>query len=362
MKVLHIFPFTVFAINYIKGFEEYPNHVEHIFWLYGSQATREERKITFSNTSNIIQKEDQFEELELVYNSCDIFVIQCIPENLKLYESLYHCFINNPKPFVIVPWGREVFKESDLYKFGEKTVIDQIDKYKSFFIEKCSYMVVSKWMFSYIEKHYKTKSKHSYFNCLNGFLIDDYSKEMKKNEVKKGILVGHRGTITSGHLEVLHRMEKWKKKIDIVLCPLVYGNPDYIEEVEKSGQELFGEQWKSIRKWMDKKEYYNYLEETIDIAVFNTNASEGNNTVFFLIYAGKKVYVNKNSELYWVLKELNLEFYEWNQNMEEEVFFEPLTEEQVKHNRTTMEQFGNMQIVYGKWREIFDFLYKIENN
>ena len=99
MKVLHIFPFTVFAINYIKGFEEYPNHVEHIFWLYGSQATREERKITFSNTSNIIQKEDQFEELELVYNSCDIFVIQCIPENLKLYESLYHCFINNPKPF-----------------------------------------------------------------------------------------------------------------------------------------------------------------------------------------------------------------------------------------------------------------------
>ena len=304
MKVLHIFPFTVFAINYIKGFEEYPNHAEHIFWLYGSQATREERKITFSNTSNIIQKEDQFEELELVYNSCDIFVIQCIPENLKLYESLYHCFINNPKPFVIVPWGREVFKESDLYKFGEKPVIDQIDKYKSFFIEKCSYMVVSKWMFSYIEKHYKTKSKHSYFNCLNGFLIDDYSKEMN------------------------------------------------IEEVEKSGQELFGEQWKSIRKWMDKKEYYNYLEETIDIAVFNTNASEGNNTVFFLIYAGKKVYVNKNSELYWVLKELNLEFYEWNQNMEEEVFFEPLTEEQVKHNRTTMEQFGNMQIVYGKWREI----------
>lgn len=66
--------------------------------------------------------------------------------------------------------------------------------------------------------------------------------------------------------------------------------------------------------------------------------------------------------MYWVLKELNLEFYEWNQNMEEEVFFEPLTEEQVKHNRTTMEQFGNMQIVYGKWREIFDFLYKIGNN
>lgn len=352
MRILHVFPFSVFVVNYIRGFSNEKEN-EHYFWLYGYNSKIENSwNIAVPGAKNIIKVDNDYASLLSLYNYCDMFLLIPVPETLKLCQILHKCYINEPKPFAMNIWGREVYRTSNIYRHPGAE-LDEIDSLKTFFFEKCNFIISASKDYEYAHKNFNTNCDFAQFNALFGFSAKDYKFPIKVNDVKrKNVLVGHRGTETGRHAEILEALGKYESELTKVICPLSYGNQDYIDYIDKRGRSIFGVKWHPLTKLMGREKYFEFLNDFVDIAVFNNSESEGANTIFGLTFMGKKIYISKDNASYKTLEELDVEFFEWNGKVSKD-FFELLESGQVEHNRLMMEKFGNEREIIEKWKIIF---------
>lgn len=354
VKVLHIFPYGIFVSKYISGFCQYINDkYEHCFYIYGDADQQNDRKIRMPNVDNIIYTNLKCEGMEKCIDKSDIIVLGAIPEIYDIIRKINYSVHPQKQKLILIPFGRDLFRTSDIYRIKDKKLVEAIDEQKELLIENSCLVVTGEVGKKYIHDFFQIDVKTVWFDCLNS--LEPYEGgEVTQVQDRCNIMLGHRGTWTGGHIEVLYSLKKYESKISTIICPLSYGNREYIDEIVKVGKDLYGEKFVYIDKWIPKNEYYTFLNKNVDIAIFNYNTSEGFNTLLYLIETGKKVYVNPMNDSYHDLVRMGFPIFEWKQ---EDIDFsevkKPLDENQLIEVKKAIinmnENFG-----FKKWFEIFE--------
>lgn len=350
MKVLHIMPFSIFAVNYVNAFNERDKD-EHMFWLYGYDKSMEiERNIFFNNDRNIIRVEfDYGEKFERYYKYCEIFVIQCIPENYELLEVVKKYHQNMPKPYILVPWGRDCDRTSDIYQ-QDKSIWMPIDKIKEYLVQNSNYILATRKAYKLLEDNYKANAPRVFFNSLYAFNSEALYvyRNNRASDKKINVLVGHRGTKTSKHLDIFHMIAPYKREISKVFCPLSYGEKKYIKRVKKVGFITFLNRFKTIDKWMPKNEYIAFLNENIDVGIFGGQL-EGATTIYELAYMGKKLYLSEDSEMSEILDDIGVIHYKISTVGIDKSFATLLSDTDIANNIEKMKRYGDKGEFYKCW-------------
>lgn len=362
MKILHVMPFGIFTINYVNMFNEFDMD-NHTFWLYDySKAAEKERNINFVNDKNVRRiANKEYCSFEKEYDNHDIIVLQHIPENLELLNLIYKCYEKIPKPYILRPWGRDANRTSDIYLLDE-SIWSPVDKMKMWLIENSSCIVATRRIYGALEKLYHVKSR--WVLLLNDLLSFNVTKSTVLNEInnheKLHVLVGHRGTRTLCHLDIFDMIVPYIKNIGYVICPLSYGERDYIEKIDHIGKIKFGNKWMPIFEWMDTSTYMHFLNENIDVAIFG-GQFEGGTTISTLAYMGKAVYLDERCEMAEVLDDLGVVYYKLK-SKHDDITLETLSEEERENNRKKMEELCDVKRIYDQWMILINECYKNGRN
>ncbi len=355
--IMHFFPYTTIVTNYILGFQE-NIEFKNIFYIYGyNNNTNHNFYIPKDMGQNILIKNDTELSCSVDFNilneKIDVIVLQSVPENLKQLEFLHDFILKKKMPVIINPWGREIYRTSDLYLNKNKLFVKKIDSLKVSLIERCNAIICAPKMKIFLENNYEMNCTYYSFNSLYGFNLEEFKniRPRNHNPRKINIMVGHRGTHTGRHLQVFLRLIKSKKMINKVICPLSYGNERYIKKINMIGRLLFLNKWQPITKWMSRDEYFSYLNENVDVAIFNNSESEAANNIWALIYMGKSVFCSSDNDSFSMMRDLNLHFMEWNKKSLKKGFV-LLDDNQIYENKKIMEEFGSKKAFQENWENV----------
>lgn len=343
MKIVHLFPHGVFFKPYYDCIKKIQG-IENDFFVYGQSNNEIDKNLedVFCGLS-----EDIFLEH---YKEADLFIIQCLPELRNVAEITFKALESRTVRTVVVPWGRDIYNTSDIYRFGSRADIEIVDKTKVKIFEVASIIITSDIAYQYIMENYNCCAKSIYFNCLNtleDIVTPKYELEESNNRVN--VMVGHRGVYTGRHKEVFDELVKHIDKIDHVICPLSYGNTDYIKELCKIGADYFGSKWIPILSWMEKESYYEFLNNNVDIVIYNNSTFEGKNNLLFLAYMGKKIYISPENENYNFFVENCGAVEKWESVIGED-FMIPLSSSEIEQNRQLVKRlYDNSK---GEWERI----------
>lgn len=352
-KVLHIIPFGIFLDNYRKAFEN-DYEYSHLFWAYGySNRVQEERNIQYK-FSNVLIDEDYGESLAKYYSKCDYVVIQSIPEKVWLLRTIITCQELFNKKSIVIPWGRDADKTSDIYNIINEES-KEIDRLKALFLKKIHLIGCTNILYRNLVENYNVNIENYFFgNMLAAYSNQDIPVTVVDVDSHNyNVMVGHRGTYTSRHMSVFQILAQYQANINRIICPLVYGNKACVEDVKKVGESVFGEKFISIDGWMSKRLYYEYLCKNIHVGIFTTIA-EGATTIYALAAMGKTLYLNEQSESYEILNLIGIKVFEISRLYAKGI--ELIDKDERMKNMEIMSEFGRPDRFIKKWHDV---LYKL---
>ena len=199
-----------------------------------------------------------------------------------------------------IMWG------GDFY-FPEKQNAKQ-----SYIIQNVAYLVTgTKGEVTYVRKYYQAKGQHIKAFVYTSNLYKNIGDSYKNNGNTIKILVGNSSTLTNQHKEIFAKLVQYKNQNIQIYVPLSYGDYKYGMEVMKDGYELFGNKFKPLIHLLKEDEYYNFLK-TIDIAIMYHSRQQGMGNIITLLGMGKKVYMNPAITTFNMLKDLNIEIFDFH--------------------------------------------------
>ena len=175
-------------------------------------------------------------------------------------------------------------------------------------------------------------------------------ERQKKDKVK--VMLAHSGHTYSNHIESLRLLkEKYDSVIEEVSCPLCYGPKDYIDEVIKIGQELFGKRFSYFTNLLSKEEYIEYIRSK-DVYVTASNIQSGLFALATALGNGLKVYCGQSNFDTYSFKGYTI--YKHNDlfKKSKEDFVLPLTEQDIIKNYEKLVDKENVAKIVSKWKEI----------
>ena len=118
-----------------------------------------------------------------------------------------------------------------------------------------------------------------------------------RSQLGNNILVGNSGTPANNHIDILETLSK----IDIgernIYVPLSYGNTKYIEYIMKFGNEILGDKFIPITKFLDFNAYVELIK-SCDICLMNHYRQQGVGNLVLLLWLGAKVFINTNNPFF----------------------------------------------------------------
>lgn len=205
-------------------------------------------------------------------------------------------------------WGADVYNRIDyeLYDNKTKKVIPIPYKKKNFkyiirkyiehiAIKKISFVgTIIKGDYKLISENFEINNNRIDFYYPNPLKIDNYSRNVYESKYKR-ILIGNSGDPANNHISVIEALKKMNN-IEVI-CPLSYGDKQYINIVIDYGRKIFGDRFIPIINFLKQEEYLKLLD-SVDIAIFNNFRQQAMANIFALIMLGKKVYINKRSPVF----------------------------------------------------------------
>jgi len=134
------------------------------------------------------------------------------------------------------------------------------------------------------------------------------TESANKEKASRVIMIGNSADPTNQHVPVLQALHGiWDGKFDVYL-PLAYGKSGYANEVARIATDLFGTHARIQRTFIQPDEYGKVLQ-SVDVAIYNHNRQQGLGNIFFLLAAGKKLYIRSDTTSYAFLEENHLPVY-----------------------------------------------------
>lgn len=127
------------------------------------------------------------------------------------------------------------------------------------------------------------------FSCKKPFIPNDRGG-------RTNILLGNSAAETNNHFESFEILKNFGSENIHIFCPLSYGDRKYAEQVIVKGTDMFPGRFTPITEFMEIDQYLNFIS-TIDIAMFNHRRQQAFGNLIYLLGFGKKVYMNKCSNL-----------------------------------------------------------------
>ncbi|MFH5834125.1 TDP-N-acetylfucosamine:lipid II N-acetylfucosaminyltransferase [Halalkalibaculum sp. DA384] len=152
------------------------------------------------------------------------------------------------------------------------------------------------------------------------------------------ILVGNSASYSNNHLEAFEQLKKNKVEDKKIICPLSYGDEAYAEKIIKKGKDLFGSNFKPLKKFLPIREYQKILK-SCGLVLMNHYRQQAVGNVLNAIHLGSKVYLNKKNTLYHYLNRIGCDIYsiENDFNASNKDKFNLLEKKKVMKNRKIIE-------------------------
>lgn len=203
--------------------------------------------------------------------------------------------------------------------------------------------------YNLIKKFYGLKAEYIDFQYCSGL---EEIKEIIYQEAidKQHILLGNSAATTNNHISMMNKLVKMDLGDRKIYCPLSYsGYPQYIEYIAGLGQKYFGQKFVPLLKEINVLDY-NRLINSCALLLMNHKRSQAGSNIYAALYAGAKVYMNKESTLFKLLKQRGFHLYTneyFFKNKKQD--FLPLTNEQAEENRRLFTQFESDEVLLGKF-------------
>ena len=281
--IYHIGEVNIYMERFVRFMRQNKTRLEgeHYYVFYGNKTPKDLDHCKYVKNLWALLKLFLFSKQE------DRFVLHSY-----MYPWLYlSCFLTpwNSKKILWVIWG------GDLYFYNEEKNF----KYKCYeflrrhTINRFRYVMGVEGDFILAQKYYKIRGQH-----LNGLYPMEFINTSTNESVLKAgdtinILVGNSADPSNNHIEIFYLLEKFKNDNIKLYVPLSYGGtPDYINEVDRIGTELFGEKYISMKEFMEINRYNEFLS-TVHVLVCNHERQQALGNIFALLYLGKKVYIKE---------------------------------------------------------------------
>lgn len=268
----------------------------------------------------------------------------------KMFYKMAHTFI--PEYRIKRALIQQRF-EWDKYLKRKADVFKRVDYILNYGIED----------YEFVKKHYKINPSYLpfFYTTFKSSEADPgQSNLLKKHNIgneHKIVFIGNCAEPHNNHLDLLPLLVKLKIQVPNVrfVVPLSYGNKDYTTHICNRYTKELGQNFQPIVDYIDDKEDYYRLLNSIDIMIMNHNINMGGTNLFKAIFYGKKVYAKKNSPLvkHLVRNGVILNYVEDTVNSDLSDFFTPLSNEQVDNNKTAIlsvfssdKARDNLNIVY----------------
>lgn len=366
--ILHIFndPLGVFTTKTVEFSE---NISENNYYLnLDTNCRTKHEKVIYSNLDNFIANNQNIQLGKVIYHSFHIY-------NTKELDLLKKHYNKNSIQFIWIFWGFEYYQLPHKLK----------DKYSKF-SKPFYYRKLISFHYNYFIHFLNNKVKYpfylgkesfeKYFNEFDifcSFIKDDYNDVMKHNpnvkykqlaylslndfpninldfkKIKEQIMVGHSGSPTLNHYEIVLLLKKLKVNNKIIV-PLSYGKKAYISSLKKAVEKLNIDKMEFLMDFMSLEDYYNKLDE-IGIFILNSKRQEALGNVVFLLWNGTKIFLSDKSSTYKTLKELRYHIYSVENDLNA-LTLKPLTEQEKYHNHKLISETLNHKKVEQNWRDI----------
>lgn len=360
MKYLHIMINEKFISPYIEFIEKNFLIEEHLFYIIGGNPSI---KLQGNLFVKVYLKKFKNQLCRKIY--IGISYIMLYPAALKSKQIILHGLFN---PLTIVflfvnPWFLKkcnwIMWGGDLYSYKKREkkslmryLYYKIEDFVKRNIGQISYLTEGDYKIA--EQFYKVKGigkKAVYINPVNlDFLY--ISEKKKKEECTINIQIGNSADPENNHLEIIKKLEKYKKENIKIFIPLSYGDKEYALNIKSIGEEKFGTKFCAMLEFLTPEKYAEYLSQ-IDILIFNHERQQGLANIFALSYLNKKIYMRKDiSSWDYLRNDLGLEIYDVLEINKE-------TFEMFKQNKIKLNKEKILKTVYSEeylkdiWEENF---------
>jgi hypothetical protein len=199
-----------------------------------------------------------------------------------------------------------------------------------------------------ITKHFKLKIPYVPYNYgINTDFPIDTGNRINKDRID--ILVGNSGSPTNNHIEIINILVKKGFEGIRIIMPLNYGgSEDYIDNVSLHGRKYFGEEFLSLERFLEQKEYFGIISNC-QICIMNHYRQQGSGNVAFMLIYGAKVFLSELNPLYKYFIEEGIIIYSIEKDLlhsDGNEFLKPLDESQKVNNKMILESlYGTMAII-----------------
>lgn len=184
-------------------------------------------------------------------------------------------------------------------------------------------------------------------------------ERQRKDKVK--VMVAHSGHTYSNHVDILTRLKnRFDDVIEEVSCPLCYGPKDYIDEVIKVGQGLFGTRFNYFTELLPKEEYIDYIRSK-DVYVTASPIQSGLFATAVALGNGLKVFCGQSNFDKYVSRGCIIYHFDDLLETTKEDFVLPLKEDDIINNYEKISDKETIQKVVDKWKEILFGKVKFDN-
>lgn len=206
-----------------------------------------------------------------------------------------------------------------------------------------------------VKKIYGSTAKYIYSFYPNpvDFSIVDRSQDKGDRSNKRTIMIGNSGDPSNNHEEVFEILARFKKENIKIICPLSYGESDYISRTINRGKEIFGEKFEPITEFLSPEEYVKVISG-VDVVIMNHDRQQALGNIILLLSMGKKIYLNEDTTHYRFFSENNIKISKVKDIVNSDLadLFVALGDALSNNAKLTRELFSNKNYV-SMWKQVF---------
>lgn len=285
---------------------------------------------------------------------CDWLIVHGMPQpHRALAIKKKYC-----KKIVWRTWGHDVgykHQEGQLLKNTVRTMFEffwkqRVRQFRAVGIANVADKIALTKKFGKLKLYPIPYTQRGYQNDL-----EQAKEAMRKDGNTTHILVGHSGTPSDHHIEILKRLEAFKNEDIHLTFILSYGDPEhtYIDKLIRVINDKWSEKSTIVTEMMSLGDYLKLLSK-MDIVFLDGLHSNALGNISTLLYFGKKIFLNRNGILRQAfdLEKVPYCCSDEVENMSFEAFIKPVVYQGTEKSlmASTYEEY------VGKWRKLLDDL------